>query len=1002
MRSNLHRQWTFVFLLIVLAIITPHRVAADPTHEADTAIWITKDPASIDGFVPTPWLCGGINPGAQSMAQFHQNWHCTNGPGSTNFGNRFFGFHKQFIFGYNHFLASIGEKSVKTWEPFHGHEIPPGHQNPPALDGRKPGTPCDNCIALPDKYRLPALSTTFLTIDALGRDLSPNWHGTNHINIAAAGGTRTCSGAFPDMQCPDFAARDAIFYQYHHIFDDIQDAWRTFQPTDIAIVLDRSGSMGAPFTPGVTRLEGAKDAAILFADLFEAGTNHELGMISFATTASSSPDMPLTIVSNAPAALSAALSGIVADGATNIGDGLLKAQNLINSGSRPRKAILLLTDGEENQTPEIKNVALGDTHVCSIGFGIPGISSAKLQPLSERQGGIYLTGDKAIELKKFFVFCFANIFDTPVAEDPIDVLPAGQFISSPTIHHAFMDEKLVFVLGWTNPSRPGTLQLAITTPFGDVLDLNAPGVESKFGPTWHIVRFKLPHNSERDGNWTARAIRPIRTYVNGFSSKSFANFEQGVTLVQNELATLCTNGCRNILYYEDQSNQTDNTDFGEHRSIYGSALFTQLSLSNIIRPANAFEFRDALQRGGNGERGFDLVVYSSQYTESEQPYDELLARVICTNHTRAIISDNRHTEGAKAILLCGGALRGNSTNFNTLVSSDSSRLLDLPAQLRSPLNVYDFSYELLLAKGAAPQVISTTNAIAVVAQGEAGRDEEFFITVLARSTSKVKPFKDRNNTYTLEDLHPTFHIPSPYWPTCGFDKVYATVNVTRPLRSLSGLLASVGSTNGSIFQGDTMTPREVAAQALAKKNITIPTETKQYQLYDDGTHGDSSANDHYWEVSLPPDFAAVDGDYQLHAFFRLCKIEGCGREKCVEREAHQIITVRAQMDLESKVVVEKLSDHGRVRILITPADKRGNLLGLGLVDELLLTPIGDVKIESKSDLDGRGTYEIIVNWVMRDGEKPELIISQFGRPENAIQIELGQWFSKAQYAEMVY
>jgi hypothetical protein len=279
-----------------------------------------------------------------------------------------------------------------------------------------------------------------------------------------------------------------------------------------------------------------------------------------------------------------------------------------------------------------------------------------------------------------------------------------------------------------------------------------------------------------------------------------------------------------------------------------------------------------------------------------------------------------------------------------------------------------------------------------VAQGEAGNDERYFITVLTRSVTKVKPFNHRNNTYTLEDLHPTFHIPEMYWPSCGFDKVTATVNVTRPLRSLAKLLGSIGSKNGTTLQGDTLTPREAAAQVLGMKNVVIPTETKQFTLYDDGSHGDETANDRYWEVSLPPDFTAVDGDYHFHAFFRLCKTEHCGRQTCVEREAQQSITIRAQMHPNSKVTVKKLQTESgqrcRSRILITPADHKGTLLGPGLVHELLLTPIGDVEIESKSDEDGCGTYQILVNWDEKEGGQPGLMIAQFGRPQNAIQVTL--------------
>jgi hypothetical protein len=92
----------------------------------------------------------------------------------------------------------------------------------------------------------------------------------------------------------------------------------------------------------------------------------------------------------------------------------------------------------------------------------------------------------------------------------------------------------------------------------------------------------------------------------------------------------------------------------------------------------------------------------------------------------------------------------------------------------------------------------------------------------------------------------------------------------------------------------------------------------------------------------------------------------------------------------SKVVVTKLSEpDGRVRSLIsvTPADRNGTLLGPGLVDELLITTVGDVRVERSGDYDGSGTYAILVNW-SRKVDNPEVIIAQFGRPQNAIHVKL--------------
>jgi hypothetical protein len=469
------------------------------------------------------------------------------------------------------------------------------------------------------------------------------------------------------------------------------------------------------------------------------------------------------------------------------------------------------------------------------------------------------------------------------------------------------------------------------------------------------------------------------------------------------------NGCRKILYYEDSAGHNSSEDdhsfnvpfrgfrpiqssFRDHASIYASAisrLSSKEDLGSVTRPDNPSEFYNALQ--GFEESGFDLIVYSSQYTRREQPYDSLLASILCTDRTRAIISDNRHTSGARDILRCVGARRGNRTDFPTIVTASNNSLLDRPARLRPAYNVIDFSYELISTNQTVPQATTPSGAIAVLAQGEPERDEDFFVTVLTRSTTKVKPFKYRKYTYTHQDLHPSFRIPEVYWPNCGFDKIFATVKVTRPLRSLAKLLASVKSTNGSVHQGDTLTPREVAAQYLEKHDMVIPTETRQFTLYDDGTHGDTAPNDRYWEVSLPPDFTAVDGDYHLNAVFRLCNLNRCEVESCIVREAHQSITIRRQMRPNSKVTVEKLPSSGdgfRSSIVITPADHEGNPLGPGLVRELVLTPIGDVEIDSKSDLDGRGAYQILVSWKKGTRQRPALMIAQFGRPQNAIRVTL--------------
>lgn len=1012
---GLGRGWVctlFAAILVQLAL-WPSPTIADPDHVVDTANWLQLPVSSIDGLFPTPWACGDAAPNPQSILQFHRNWHCTNPDrGTSDWGRRFFGFHRQFLQGYDRYLASIGEPYVQTWVAAQGAQIPVQHGTRPK------NAPCSTCLNLDNSFKVPAIGgtlSTFSSVADIGAAIV-GWHNSNHGRIA----TSSCGGACGsdsslqcgDMNCPRTSPRDPIFYRYHHIFDDVQNAWYTLQPVDIAIVLDRSGSMTAPSTANgpISKLDAAKAAASLFADLLEDGSSHKLGMVSFSTTATNPPDLPLTDVSGVPAGLSAALAGVQAGGQTSIGDGLKKAQTLISSGSEQRKAILLLTDGMENTAPFIADVkpTLGDTHVCSVGFGAPwDLDGAKLQDLSESQGGIYSSTVNDLELKKFFVFCFANIFDTFVGEDPFHTLPAQELSSAPLVHHALLDEKITFVLSWNSTDPAANLQLAITTPSGSTLHLDSPGVQSIFGPSWHVVKVtKLPVYSERDGDWTVRAVRPFDTYVNGFTSRSFANASQGVKLVQNEIVTLCPQGCNRTLYYEDYC-ESDDT-FEAMTSIYASAIFGQTNLGNITRPANAAAFAKALDRGN-----FDLLVYSAQYNNSVQPYDGILASLLCGGGFKAIVSDSRTVSSASSILRCTGAVNsegysGNFTSNFTRVIPSTSQLFDDPASLQAPSCVIAHSYALQPAKQANASVEATfdNGTPAVVATGKAGIAEDYFITVLVRSAGYLKPFLYRNNTYTLEPLVPTFHIPATHWPDCGYSRINATVDVTRPLTSLAKILSQpphqqYGANTTSVVDPDAG-PR---ARLVAGGGVpVIATETATFPLYDDGTHGDAAADDHYWSVALPADYTAADGEYQLHAHFTLCRASSCGKaETCVRREARQTITVLASVDggaATSVAVVDDVADGGgygyyprgrRTRLVrIRPADAKGTPLGPGMGDYLVVMPEGGAVVEGGVvEYDDRGTYEIKVSFDAAAGYRgPAVTVGLYGRPGKGVRVPL--------------
>ena len=127
-------------------------------------------------------------------------------------------------------------------------------------------------------------------------------------------------------------------------------------PTDIVLVLDRSGSMaGSP-------LENMKAGAKTFIDIIEAATNDvpggdigsgsRIGIVGFAGAATADTQL-ITSVS----ALKSAIDGLIAGGSTNHADAFAKGMQLFDPSSPNAKVIVLFTDGKTTSGPPPSPVA---------------------------------------------------------------------------------------------------------------------------------------------------------------------------------------------------------------------------------------------------------------------------------------------------------------------------------------------------------------------------------------------------------------------------------------------------------------------------------------------------------------------------------------------------------------------------------------------------------------------------------------------------------------------
>lgn len=284
-------------------------------------------------------------------------------------------------------------------------------------------------------------------------------------------------------------------------------------PTERAVmlVMDRSGSMSGAATGGGIKIDEAREAAELFISMMRTSMGNEAGLVSFASDASSPTDFPIdTLDAPNKTALLGVLPGIGPGGRTSVGDGLAAARNQLNTASGLPRSILVLTDGMENEPLAIADVTgLGTTEITAIGFGTESnLDGARLTNLAQTHGGYYKRAGTGLELRKFFALAFGDIFEAGALADP--ELHLGRDVrEGPWVpFNVCGEEAMTVVVGWDE--KDTSLLLEVRTPSRQVLNLSAGGIEMDAGQTWRFARIPLPQNSERDGTWETRVLRPAK------------------------------------------------------------------------------------------------------------------------------------------------------------------------------------------------------------------------------------------------------------------------------------------------------------------------------------------------------------------------------------------------------------------------------------------------------------------------------------------------------------
>lgn len=254
----------------------------------------------------------------------------------------------------------------------------------------------------------------------------------------------------------------------------------TTNPTDIVLILDRSGSMeGQPLADMKTGVNTFIDIIANATDggAGQIGSGSHIGIVSFADTAVQNTGLITSV-----ADLKAAAASLTADGLTNHGDAFTQAISLLGSSTNNR-VMVMFTDGETTTGPDPSPIAavaraLGITIYCIGLIGNTGIDVDALNDWATDPDVTHVAiAPDSSELEQIFADLAANI-SVPGATNIV-------------INEAINPD---FIITGTPAASVGTISSLTGTSFRwSISQLGATSTESA------TVTFSIKHNASTSG-----------------------------------------------------------------------------------------------------------------------------------------------------------------------------------------------------------------------------------------------------------------------------------------------------------------------------------------------------------------------------------------------------------------------------------------------------------------------------------------------------------------------
>ncbi|MBD3339022.1 MAG: VWA domain-containing protein, partial [Candidatus Lokiarchaeota archaeon] len=262
---------------------------------------------------------------------------------------------------------------------------------------------------------------------------------------------------------------------------------------DAALVLDRSGSMGAS-----NYMEPAKSAAKTFVGFMQTGDN--VAVVSFNDLAR--VDFPMTrIVSDATkTSAQIAINGITSFGSTSMGAGIQAGQGELNKGdTNKHQAMVFLSDGLNTADPDAYDVLPSipdNTDIYTVALGAESDEST-LQDIARQTGGTYTYAPDARDLQALYLF-----IRTGVTNEQVFATYKSRIWQGLTEYFDTFIDALTRTITFSVTFEGSDVDLELRTPGGTTIDpakaASDPSITYTEGATYDFYTISSPE----PGQWT--------------------------------------------------------------------------------------------------------------------------------------------------------------------------------------------------------------------------------------------------------------------------------------------------------------------------------------------------------------------------------------------------------------------------------------------------------------------------------------------------------------------